>query len=100
MVLRRQPAPIIMGRPEGGYTRAFEIICSRASADPRTLPDDGRGYRIREALRAAPETPADLLATPRYLGVKIPLANLRPDFLKQAQVSANKLADSLYARRR
>jgi hypothetical protein len=26
-VLRRQPARIVQGRPEGGYTNAFEVIC-------------------------------------------------------------------------
>ena len=27
VVLRRQPARIVEGRPEGGYTNAFELIC-------------------------------------------------------------------------
>jgi hypothetical protein len=31
----------------------------------------------------------------RYLGVKIPPTNLRPDFPGQARAFANKLADSL-----
>ena len=31
----------------------------------------------------------------RYLGVKVPPTNLKPDFLGQAQAFANKLADSL-----
>ena len=31
----------------------------------------------------------------RYLGVKIPPTNLKPDFLAQAQVFANRLADGL-----
>ena len=31
----------------------------------------------------------------RYLGVKIPPTNLKPDFTGQAQVFANRLADSL-----
>ena len=26
-VLRRQPARIVAGRPKGGYTNVFEIIC-------------------------------------------------------------------------
>jgi len=26
-VLRRQPARIVQGQPEGGYTNAFEVIC-------------------------------------------------------------------------
>ena len=34
----------------------------------------------------------------RYLGVKIPPTNLKPDYLRQAQGFANKLADSLDAR--
>ena len=33
----------------------------------------------------------------RYLGVKIPPTNLKPDFLGQAQGFAHKLADSLDA---
>jgi hypothetical protein len=35
----------------------------------------------------------------RYLGVRIPPTNLKPDFLGQAQAFANKLADSLDASR-
>ena len=35
-VLRRQPARIIDGRPRGGYTDAFEIIC-RDCGDHRDL---------------------------------------------------------------
>ena len=31
----------------------------------------------------------------RYLGVKIPPTNLKPDFVRQAQEFANKLADGL-----
>jgi len=34
VVLRRQPASIIDGRPEGGYTDAFEIICCDCGDDP------------------------------------------------------------------
>ena len=33
----------------------------------------------------------------RYLGVKIPPSNLKPDYLEQAQTFANELADSLVA---
>ncbi|MGN6172781.1 MAG: hypothetical protein ACTHPS_07490 [Streptosporangiaceae bacterium] len=33
-VLRRQPACVVDGRPEGGYTDAFEIICSECGDDP------------------------------------------------------------------
>ena len=35
----------------------------------------------------------------RYLGVKIPPTNLKPDFLGQAQAFAHKLADGLDADR-
>src|SRR5437588_9708560 len=35
----------------------------------------------------------------RYLGVKIPPTNLQPDFPRQAEAFANKLADSLYGAR-
>ena len=33
-VLRRQPASIIDGRPDGGYTDALEIICCDCGDDP------------------------------------------------------------------
>jgi hypothetical protein len=38
-VLRRQPARIVAGRPAGGYTEVFEIICRECGDDP------GRHYR-------------------------------------------------------
>jgi hypothetical protein len=34
VVLRRQPARIVEGRPEGGYTDAFELICCDCGDDP------------------------------------------------------------------
>jgi len=34
VVLRRQPARIVEGRPEGGYTDAFEIICCDCGDHP------------------------------------------------------------------
>jgi hypothetical protein len=34
VVLRRQPARIVDGRPEGGYTEAFELICCDCGDDP------------------------------------------------------------------
>ena len=33
-VLRRQPARVVKGRPEGGYTDMFEIICCDCGDDP------------------------------------------------------------------
>jgi len=33
-VLRRQPARIVDGRPEGGYSDEFEIICCDCGDDP------------------------------------------------------------------
>ena len=33
-VLRRQPARIVEGQPEGGYTDVFEIICCDCGDDP------------------------------------------------------------------
>jgi hypothetical protein len=33
-VLRRQPARIVEGQPEGGYTEAFEIICRDCGDHP------------------------------------------------------------------
>ena len=34
LVLRRQPAHIVGGRPEGGYTDAYELICCDCGDDP------------------------------------------------------------------
>jgi alkylhydroperoxidase/carboxymuconolactone decarboxylase family protein YurZ len=34
VVLRRQPARIVQGRPEGGYTDMFELICCDCGDDP------------------------------------------------------------------
>jgi len=34
VVLRRQPARMVEGRPEGGYTDAFEIICCECGDHP------------------------------------------------------------------
>ena len=34
VVLRRQPARIVEGRPEGGYTDEFEVICCDCGDHP------------------------------------------------------------------
>jgi hypothetical protein len=34
VVLRRQPARIVVGRPEGTYTDAFELICCPCGGRP------------------------------------------------------------------
>jgi len=34
-VLRRQPARVVDGGPEGGYTGMFEVICCDCGDDPR-----------------------------------------------------------------
>jgi hypothetical protein len=34
VVLRRQPTRMVEGRPEGGYTDAFEIICCDCGDHP------------------------------------------------------------------
>jgi hypothetical protein len=34
VVLRRQPARLVQGRPEGGYTDLYEIICCDCGDDP------------------------------------------------------------------
>jgi hypothetical protein len=39
VVLRRQPARMVDGRPQSGYTDAFELICCDCGDDP------GLGYR-------------------------------------------------------
>ena len=61
LVLRRQPAWIVDGAPEGGYAADFELICcdcgddprpglprdpAQASAGPRALHDRGRGRSL------------------------------------------------------
>ena len=33
-ILRRQPVRIAAGRPEGGYTSSFEVICFDCGDDP------------------------------------------------------------------
>ena len=44
LVLRRQPVHIVAGRPEGGYTDAYELICCDCGDDPelayRDVPSD------------------------------------------------------------
>ena len=34
LVLRRRPARLVQGRPEGGYTDTYELICSDCGDDP------------------------------------------------------------------
>jgi hypothetical protein len=34
LVLRRQPVRLVAGRPEGGYTDAYELICCACGDDP------------------------------------------------------------------
>jgi hypothetical protein len=34
VVLRRQPTRIVEGRPEGGYTDAYELVCCDCGDDP------------------------------------------------------------------
>jgi hypothetical protein len=34
VVLRRQPARLVQGQPEGGYTDVYEIICCDCGDDP------------------------------------------------------------------
>jgi hypothetical protein len=34
VVLRRRPVRIVEGRPEGGYTDEYEIICCHCGDDP------------------------------------------------------------------
>lgn len=36
VVLRRQPSRIVAGRPEGGYTDAYELVCCECGDDPDT----------------------------------------------------------------
>ena len=34
VVLRRQPVHLMEGRPEGGYTDAYELVCCDCGDDP------------------------------------------------------------------
>jgi hypothetical protein len=34
LVLRRKPAHMVRGRPEGGYSEAYELVCSDCGDDP------------------------------------------------------------------
>ena len=34
VVLRRRPARMVGGRPEGGYTDEYELVCSECGDDP------------------------------------------------------------------
>ena len=34
LVLRRQPVQLVEGRPEGGYTDAYELVCCGCGDDP------------------------------------------------------------------
>jgi hypothetical protein len=46
VVLRRQPARMVEGRAEGGYTDVFELICCDCGDDPGPYPvaDGIRAY--------------------------------------------------------
>jgi hypothetical protein len=72
VVLRRQPARIVRGRPEGGYTDLFEIICCDCGDHPDLdycevslvvqrvcgpCPIADGIHRVRDARRAAPPPP-------------------------------------------
>jgi hypothetical protein len=49
-VLRRQPVHLVEGRPEGGYTDAYEVICGDdPDLDYRDIPPDLQ--RIRGSYR-------------------------------------------------
>jgi len=66
VVLRRRPARIVAGQPEGGYTSVFEIICCYCGDDPeldyREVSTELR--RIRGAYAVA----AGVAAYSRHLG--------------------------------
>lgn len=49
LVLRRQPARLVEGRPDGGYTDLYELICCGCGDDPDLDYDDvsPRLQRIR-----------------------------------------------------
>jgi hypothetical protein len=66
VALRRQPARMLEGLPEGGYTDRYEIICCDCGDHPyldyrevspelqRVIPGSGRHYRVRAARQAMP----------------------------------------------
>ena len=49
LVLRRQPVRLVEGRPDGGYTDVYELICCGCGDDPDLDYDDvsPRLQRIR-----------------------------------------------------
>jgi hypothetical protein len=64
--LRRQPARIVNGRIDGGYTGVFEIIC-RACGDHPDLDYIEVGPRL-QALRGPYPLDAGLAAYERHIG--------------------------------
>src|SRR5262249_19458980 len=58
-VLRRQPARVAGGRPEGGYTDMFEIICRDCGDDPSLdyLEVPPRLQLVRGPTRSQPVSP-------------------------------------------
>jgi len=59
VVLRRQPARMVDGQPQSGYTDAFELICCDCGDDPGVLtatshPGFGRSAGPTRSRRASP----------------------------------------------
>src|SRR5450631_2743371 len=80
VVLRRQPARIVEGQPEGGYTDAFEIICCDCGDHP---DQDYREISPKLQLVRGPYPIADGVAAydqhrrlHQQLGVPIPPATM------------------------
>ena len=57
LVLRRQPVRLVEGRPEGGYTDAYELICcdcgDKPDLDYRDISPDFQRIRGRTGFRQA-----------------------------------------------
>ena len=62
VVLRRQPVRIVKGQPEGGYTDAYELICSECGDHPDQ--DRAMAHRQRRKyIRPRPRTVLDDVPT-------------------------------------
>jgi hypothetical protein len=65
--LRRQPVRIVDGRAEGGYTKAFEVICGDCG-DHRDL-DHSQVPIFLQQIRGPYTLEAGLAAFERHLGI-------------------------------
>jgi hypothetical protein len=65
VVLRRRPVRVVEGRPEGGYTDVFEIICRDCGDDPGL--DDREVSPALQRIRGAFSIAAGLAAYENHI---------------------------------